>query len=153
MRQVSQPVFVISKREVLHCTPILDSVSSSLEGLVLNHFVSCKLLNKISAGRSWQIISYQSHLQSRNSCTWRITEYLLLLMCISHQEVSEYTSGAADINKEIFSAENNSLVLHDSRGYGAGELRNFQKLKEFITDRIGNANVGDRLHAIWYASP
>ena len=74
-------------------------------------------------------------------------------MHVSLQEVSEYTSGAADINKEIFSTENNSLVLHDSRGYGAGELKNFQKLKEFIADRIGNPNVGDRLHAIWYAPP
>ena len=72
---------------------------------------------------------------------------------MSLQEVSEYTSGAADINKEIFSAENDSLVLHDSRGYGAGELKNFQKLEEFINDRIGNANMGDRLHAIWYAPP
>jgi len=71
-------------------------------------------------------------------------------MYVSLQEVSEYTSGAADINKEIFSTENNSLVLHDSRGYGAGELKNFQKLKEFISDRVGNPNVGDRLHAIWY---
>ena len=71
-------------------------------------------------------------------------------MYLSPQDVSEYTSGDADINKEIFSAANNSLVLHDSRGYGAGELRNFQKLREFINHRIGNANIGDRLHAIWY---
>ena len=48
---------------------------------------------------------------------------------ISPQEVSEYPSGAADINKEIFSAEKKSLVLHDSRGYGVGERKNFQKLK------------------------
>ena len=52
---------------------------------------------------------------------------------ISPQDVSEYTSGGIDVNREIFSAENNYLsVLHDSRGYGAGELKNFQKLKEFI---------------------
>ena len=74
-------------------------------------------------------------------------------MHVSLQEVSEYTSGDADINKEIFIAESNFLVLHDSRGYGAGELKNLQKLKAFINHRVGSANVGERLHAIWYAPP
>jgi hypothetical protein len=64
--------------------------------------------------------------------------------------VSEYTAGEADINKEIFSAENDSFVLHDSQGYGSGEVENFRKLTDFINLRTGNANVGDRLHAIWH---
>lgn len=64
-------------------------------------------------------------------------------------KVSEYTPGEAEIDKEIFSESNDSLVLHDSRGYGSGETENFRKLTEFIGRRTGNDNVGDRLHAIW----
>ena len=50
MQRVRPPIFMTSKREVLHCTEIPDSVSSSMEGLVLNDFVAlrtanCKLLN------------------------------------------------------------------------------------------------------------
>ena len=33
--------------------------------------------------------------------------------------------GVVNINKEIFSAEDNPFILHDSWGYGTGELKNF----------------------------
>ena len=51
----------------------------------------------------------------------------------------------------MFSQENDFLVLHDSRGYGSGEVDNFAILTEFINNRTGNADAHDRLHAIWYA--
>jgi len=73
------------------------------------------------------------------------------LMSTPPQNVSNYTAGEANIDKEILSAENNSFVLHDSRGYGAGEVDNFRTLTKFINDRTVNAKVRDQLHAIWYA--
>jgi len=126
---------------------VLGKVSASPSRLLRN-------TERFFTGRSWQIVSYQSHLQSRRSCTWGITQMSSLLIWAPPQEVSEYTSGAANINKEIFSAANDSFVLHDSRGYRAGEVDNFRKLTEFINDRTDNTKtVGDRLHAIWYALP
>jgi len=64
-------------------------------------------------------------------------------------KVSEFTPGEADINRELFSIHNDSFILHDSKGYGVGEAESFRQLTEFINHRIGHANMGDRLHAIW----
>ena len=75
------------------------------------------------------------------------------LMLTLPQNVYEYTAGEADINKEIYPANNDCWVLHYSLAYGSGEVENFRKLTEFIDHRTGNANVRDRLHAIWYIPP
>ena len=100
---------------------------------------------EISEGGSRKIIFYQSHLQSRHRCRWRIAHYLLPADVTSSIEVSEYTAGEADINKKIFPKENQFFVVHNSRGYGSGETENFRKLTEFIGGRTGNDNVGDWL--------
>ena len=69
------------------------------------------------------------------------------------QKVYEYTAGGAGINNEIFPVGNDSFVLHVWNSYESGEVENFRILTEFIGHRTGNASMGDRLHAIWYAPP
>jgi hypothetical protein len=43
-------------------------------------------------------------------------------------------------------------VLHDSQGFEAGEVENFNKVKSFIDRRRNMPQVKDRLHAVWYVS-
>ena len=43
-------------------------------------------------------------------------------------------------------------MLHDSQGFEAGEVENFNKVKDFIDRRRNMPHVKDRLHAVWYVS-
>jgi hypothetical protein len=43
-------------------------------------------------------------------------------------------------------------VLHDTPGFEAGEIENFNKVKDFIDRRRNMPHVKDRLHAVWYVS-
>jgi hypothetical protein len=43
-------------------------------------------------------------------------------------------------------------VLHDSQGFEAGEVENFNTVKNFINRRRNMPKVKDRLHAVWYVS-
>ena len=43
-------------------------------------------------------------------------------------------------------------MLHDSQGFEAGEVENFNTVKNFIDRRRNMPEVKDRLHAVWYVS-
>ncbi|KAF8883264.1 hypothetical protein BD779DRAFT_1472579 [Infundibulicybe gibba] len=64
--------------------------------------------------------------------------------------VSHDRAGVSSIEQEITSPHNNRFVLHDSQGFAAGEVANFNTVKNFIQRRANMPNVKDRLHAIWF---
>ncbi|EIW77699.1 hypothetical protein CONPUDRAFT_167780 [Coniophora puteana RWD-64-598 SS2] len=61
---------------------------------------------------------------------------------------SKYTRGDATIENAFESDANRRFVLHDSMGYEAGEIENFDKVKRFVEQKIQGPE-SDRLHAIW----
>jgi hypothetical protein len=63
--------------------------------------------------------------------------------------VSHDSAGDATIDKEIFSDANRQFVLHDSRGFEAGEVGNLQIVKDFIDKRNAMPDIKDKIHAIW----
>jgi hypothetical protein len=63
--------------------------------------------------------------------------------------VSHVNAGEANIEEEIFSADNEQFVLHDSRGFEAGEEGNLKIVTDFIKKRNGMPDIKNKLHAIW----
>jgi hypothetical protein len=63
---------------------------------------------------------------------------------ISHQE-----HGVCDINDEITSPQNPLFVVHDSQGFEHGEDTNLKKVETFLQKRGDNAELKDRVHAVW----
>ncbi|KAH0555821.1 hypothetical protein GP486_006231 [Trichoglossum hirsutum] len=45
---------------------------------------------------------------------------------------------------------NNALIIHDSRGFEAGESDTLQRVKEFIDWRSSQNTLSEQLHCIWY---
>jgi hypothetical protein len=67
------------------------------------------------------------------------------------QSVSHGDAGKSNIDTEIFSADNDKFVLHDSQGFEPGEVDNLKIVQEFIERRSNMPHIKDRLHAIWSA--
>jgi len=65
--------------------------------------------------------------------------------------VSHSNPGEANIDKEIFSKENDQFVLHDSQGFEPGEIDTMETVENFIRRRDAMSAVKDKLHAVWYA--
>ncbi|KAG9001364.1 hypothetical protein FRB93_012140 [Tulasnella sp. JGI-2019a] len=63
-------------------------------------------------------------------------------------QVSEYSPGEAEIDKEITSPDNPRFILHDSRGFEYGEGRNLTTVKDFLRRRRAMA-IRDQVHAVW----
>ena len=58
--------------------------------------------------------------------------------------------GEADIENEFTSAENQSFVIHDSKGFEAGDTENFEVVSKFVRQRRNKSlPLKDRLHAVW----
>ncbi|KAF4450003.1 hypothetical protein F53441_6787 [Fusarium austroafricanum] len=49
-----------------------------------------------------------------------------------------------------FPGENENLVLHDSGGFEAGDLKCVDEINSFIKYRRQQPNLADQLHCIWY---
>jgi len=47
---------------------------------------------------------------------------------------------------------NPGFIFHDSRGFEAGGVQEFQLVQEFIKERSKAKNVKEQLHAIWCVS-
>ena len=45
---------------------------------------------------------------------------------------------------------NPGFVFHDSRGFEAGGVDEFNTVKKFITERSKEKRLQNQLHAIWY---
>ncbi|KAI5985707.1 hypothetical protein F5J12DRAFT_775246 [Pisolithus orientalis] len=57
--------------------------------------------------------------------------------------------GEADIEQEFTSPENDRLILHDSKGFEAGDAGNFETVKSFIVERKKEPDIKNQLHAVW----
>ncbi|KAI6019523.1 hypothetical protein PISMIDRAFT_14989, partial [Pisolithus microcarpus 441] len=57
--------------------------------------------------------------------------------------------GAANIEEELISPQNDRFVLHDSNGFEPGDNVNYDAVRSFITDRKKRKHVKDQLHAVW----
>lgn len=58
-------------------------------------------------------------------------------------------AGAADINHEITSPDNDRFILHDSQGFEPGKLDNLGIVKDFIRRRNMMPALQDKIHAVW----
>jgi hypothetical protein len=58
--------------------------------------------------------------------------------------------GHAEIDNEFMSSENNYFILHDSKGFEAGNTQTFNDVDRFIRQRCdSNLPLKDQLHAMW----
>jgi hypothetical protein len=58
--------------------------------------------------------------------------------------------GEADIENGFASAENQFVVIHDSKGFEAGDTENFEVVSNFVRQRRDKSlPLKDRLHIIW----
>ena len=63
--------------------------------------------------------------------------------------VEDWEPGEADIEAEFTSPENNLLVLHDSKGFEAGNENTFNAVNTFIRRRRRESHPKEQLHAVW----
>jgi hypothetical protein len=67
------------------------------------------------------------------------------------QETSDRHAGKHDVTVEIKSDLNDRLILHDSEGFGFGEINTLRTVQDFIKKRSSKSiPLNDRLHAIWH---
>ena len=45
---------------------------------------------------------------------------------------------------------NPGFVFHDSQGFEAGGIKEFEEMKSFVTERAKTTFLKKRIHAIWY---
>ncbi|KAL4077465.1 hypothetical protein J3A83DRAFT_4368789 [Scleroderma citrinum] len=57
--------------------------------------------------------------------------------------------GIADIKQELISDQNDRFILHDSKGFEHGDVKNLSVVKEFIQGRRNNQDIKEQLHAVW----
>ncbi|KAI6146373.1 hypothetical protein BKA82DRAFT_4159773 [Pisolithus tinctorius] len=68
---------------------------------------------------------------------------------VSTANVEKDKPGEADIEQEFTSPENDRLILHDSKGFEAGDAGNYETVKSFIVKRKKEPKIKDQLHAVW----
>ncbi|KAG1745947.1 uncharacterized protein EDB91DRAFT_133743 [Suillus paluster] len=61
--------------------------------------------------------------------------------------------GNHDITNEMVFKSNPGFVFHDSCGFEAGSVEEFEEMKKFISERANATKLEERLHAIWYCIP
>ena len=60
--------------------------------------------------------------------------------------------GGINIETPLYSKSNDHFVLHDSKGFEAGEEYNLSNVKAFIERRKTHGDVKEQLHAVWWAN-
>jgi len=70
----------------------------------------------------------------------------------SIQHAEHDKPGEANIETPLFSKLNDRFVLHDSKGFEAGEEYNLSNVKTFIERRKTHGDVKEQLHAVWWAN-
>jgi len=58
--------------------------------------------------------------------------------------------GMHDVKDEMVFRSNPGFVFHDSRGFEAGGIEEFEQMKDFVTERAKTTYLEKRIHAIWY---
>ena len=57
--------------------------------------------------------------------------------------------GMHDIENEMVFRSNPGFVFHDSRGFEAGSKKEFEQMKDFVSERAKTTSLKKRVHAIW----
>ncbi|KIN94323.1 hypothetical protein M404DRAFT_1008455, partial [Pisolithus tinctorius Marx 270] len=86
---------------------------------------------------SWKVRRWKIHFDQSN------------LRCEHCGCVAKDKPGEADIEQEFTSPENDRLILHDSKGFEAGDAGNYETVKSFIVKRKKEPKIKDQLHAVW----
>ncbi|KAF9461846.1 hypothetical protein BDZ94DRAFT_1262769 [Collybia nuda] len=58
--------------------------------------------------------------------------------------------GDHDVENEMVFRKNSTFIFHDSRGFEAGGVEEFEKVKAFISDHARKKKMKDQVHVIWY---
>ncbi|KAG1789772.1 uncharacterized protein HD556DRAFT_765342 [Suillus plorans] len=66
---------------------------------------------------------------------------------------SSLKRGNHDITNEMVFRSNPVFIFHDSCGFEAGTDKEFESMKNFISERAHATKLEDRIHAIWYCIP
>ncbi|KAG1723488.1 GTP-binding protein [Suillus paluster] len=61
--------------------------------------------------------------------------------------------GNHDITNEMVFKSNPGFVFHDSCGFEAGSVEEFEDMKKFIAERANTTKLEERIHAVWYCVP
>ncbi|KAI6123725.1 hypothetical protein EV401DRAFT_2069184 [Pisolithus croceorrhizus] len=61
--------------------------------------------------------------------------------------------GYHNIEDELVFQSNPGFVFHDSRGFEAGSVEQFDTMKKFVLDRANTTKLEKRIHAIWFCIP
>ncbi|KAG1728725.1 GTP-binding protein [Suillus paluster] len=61
--------------------------------------------------------------------------------------------GKHDITNEMVFKSNPGFVFHDSCGFEAGSVGEFEDMKKFIAERANTTKLEERIHAVWYCIP
>ncbi|KAG9312506.1 hypothetical protein JVU11DRAFT_6897 [Chiua virens] len=61
--------------------------------------------------------------------------------------------GMHDIKNELVFRSNPNFIFHDSQGFEAGSIGEFEQMKEFVSGRAKTAHLKKQIHAIWYCIP
>ncbi|KAG9308510.1 hypothetical protein JVU11DRAFT_11854 [Chiua virens] len=61
--------------------------------------------------------------------------------------------GIHNIENELVFRSNPGFIFHDSQGFEAGSIEEFEKMKQFVSDCANTAFLKKRIHAIWYCIP
>ncbi|KIK16912.1 hypothetical protein PISMIDRAFT_112405 [Pisolithus microcarpus 441] len=75
-------------------------------------------------------------------------------VCVVIEVGAEYFQrGHHNIEDELVFRSNAGFVFHDSSGFEAGSVEQFDKVKRFVIDHAAARFLRDRIHAIWYCIP
>ncbi|KAG9308991.1 hypothetical protein JVU11DRAFT_11295 [Chiua virens] len=58
-----------------------------------------------------------------------------------------------NIKNELVFRSNPNFIFHDSQGFEAGSIGEFEQMKEFVSERAKTTYLKRRIHAIWYCIP
>ncbi|KAG9317845.1 hypothetical protein JVU11DRAFT_2071 [Chiua virens] len=61
--------------------------------------------------------------------------------------------GIHEIENELVFRSNPNFIFHDSQGFEAGSIEEFEQMKHFVSDRAKTTFLKRRIHAIWYCIP
>ena len=60
-----------------------------------------------------------------------------------------FKRGMHDIENEMVFRSNPGFVFHDSQGFEAGSIKEFDRMKNFVAERAKTTFLKKRIHAIW----
>ncbi|KIO04272.1 hypothetical protein M404DRAFT_143973 [Pisolithus tinctorius Marx 270] len=61
--------------------------------------------------------------------------------------------GYHNIEQEVVFQSNPRFVFHDSCGFEAGTVQQFDQMRGFVAERGATMRVNERIHAIWFCIP